>query len=146
MGQAFSITQVYNLAVDSTGVSHYSVELSMRVQAIERRSVAASIIGGVMDAIGTTAAGDEQLTLTYQRQLILGDRDRVTEFLAVNLNDAPNGVYSMDLTVTDLANGQSFKTPESPVVGTRPGTTVWLSRMKEPRWQAPRRSSPVSGW
>lgn len=100
--------EVYGLQPDSAAIARYDVEISIRVQAIERRSVAARIVGGVLDAVGVTAAGDERLAIVYDREQSLAGRDRIPEHLAIELDDAPNGVYSLEVAVTDRVSGQSF--------------------------------------
>lgn len=98
--------ETYNLTVDSLGAFWYEAEIVLRVQSIERRGLAARIVGGVLDAIGTTAEGDDQVSVRYEVRDHLGNRDRVPGWVAVDLEDAPIGTYVLELVVTDRLSGQ----------------------------------------
>lgn len=87
-------------------VAHLQVAVRLRVQALQRTGLAARIVGGIRDAIGASAAGDDQLTLSYVAQESLEGRDRVPIYLALDLAGAPAGVYQLDLAVKDLTTGQ----------------------------------------
>lgn len=99
--------EVYGLVPDSAGVGAYDVDVVVRLQAIERHGIMARLVGGVADAMGTTAAGDDRVVLTYRRELALRDRDRIPEFLAIDLGGSPAGVYTLEISVTDRHSGQT---------------------------------------
>jgi GWxTD domain-containing protein len=99
--------EMYNLTADSLGTFWYDAEIVFRVQSIERRGFAARIVGGVLDAIGTTAEGDDQVAVRYDVRETLGSRDRVPGWVAVDLEDAPNGMYVLELVITDRLSGQT---------------------------------------
>lgn len=99
--------EMYNLTVDSLGTFWYDAEIVLRVQSLERRGLAARIVGGVLDAVGTTAEGDDQVSVRYEVRETLGDRDRVPGWVAVDLEDAPTGTYVMELIITDRVSGNS---------------------------------------
>jgi hypothetical protein len=99
--------EMYNLTVDSLGAFWYDAEIILRVQTLERRGFAARIVGGMLDAVGTTAEGDDQVSVRYEVRETLGDRDRVPGWVAVDLEDAPLGTYVMELVITDRFSGQS---------------------------------------
>lgn len=99
--------EIYNLEPDSTGTVRYDAEVVFRVQSLERRNFAARIVGGVLDAVGTTAKGDDQVSVRYTVSDVLGDRDRLPAWVAVDLADAPNGTYVLELIITDRVSGQS---------------------------------------
>jgi len=98
--------EMYNLTTDSLGAFWYDAEIILRVQSIERRGLAARIVGGMLDAVGTTAEGDDQVSVRYEVRDNLGGRDRVPGWVAVDLEDAPNGTYVMELVITDRLSGQ----------------------------------------
>jgi hypothetical protein len=58
--------------------------------------------------VGATAQGDERLALAYSREHAIGGRDRIPEYVSIELDDAPNGVYSLEVMVTDRGTGQTF--------------------------------------
>ena len=99
--------EIYNLAPDSLGTVRYDAEVVLRVQALERRNLAARVVGGVFDAVGTTAKGDDQVSVRYSVSETLGGRDRLPAWVAVDLEDAPNGTYILELIITDRRSGQS---------------------------------------
>ena len=106
-GEVHLLWEMYNLAVDSLGTFWYDAELILRVQSIERRGFAARIVGGMLDAVGTTTEGDDQVSVRYEVREAMGSRDRVPGWVAVDLEDAPNGTYVMELVITDRLSGQS---------------------------------------
>jgi hypothetical protein len=67
----------------------------------------ARIVGGVFDAVGTTAKGDDQVSVRYDAATALAGRDRVPGWVAVNLADAPRGTYTVELVITDRDTGQA---------------------------------------
>jgi GWxTD domain-containing protein len=93
--------EIYGLRPDSAGDGSYTVSVVIRLQALERHGIAARLVGGALDAIGTTAAGDDRVVLSYGRELSLHGRDRVPEFLAIDLGDSPPGVYTLEISVED---------------------------------------------
>ena len=99
--------EMYNLEPDSTGAVRYEAEAILSVQSLERRGFAANIVGGLMDAIGTTAKGDDQVSLRYSVSDVLGERDRLPGWVALDLDDAPRGVYTLRLIITDLNSGDN---------------------------------------
>ncbi|HEX9633649.1 MAG TPA: GWxTD domain-containing protein [Gemmatimonadales bacterium] len=106
-GEVHLFWETYNLTLDSLGTFWYDAEIVLRVQSIERRGFAARVVGGMLDAIGTTAKGDDQVSVRYEVRETLGERDRVPGWLAVDLEDAPNGTYVLELVLTDRLSGQS---------------------------------------
>jgi hypothetical protein len=66
------------------------------------------VIGGIADAVGLSAVGDEQVSLTYDRQVAAGAM--VPHQLALGLGDAPAGRYALTLEVTDLSSGRATRT------------------------------------
>jgi GWxTD domain-containing protein len=99
--------EVYGLRPDSTGAGSYAVSVVIRLQALERHGLAARLVGGALDAMGVTAAGDNQVVLSYGREVSLRGLDRVPEFLAVDLGDSPPGLYTLEISVEDRHAGQT---------------------------------------
>jgi len=97
--------EVYNLVPDSTGTAQYDVELRITVDAIERRAFLAQIIGGIADATGLSAVGDDQVALDWSRSVAPGPDGIVAEHVVVELRDAPEGRYTVAVTVGDRATG-----------------------------------------
>jgi hypothetical protein len=60
----------------------------------------------MLDAVGTTAKGDDQVSVRYAVSEILGGRDRLPGWVAVDLEDAPKGTYVLELIITDRLSGQ----------------------------------------
>ena len=87
-------------------VGQLQVAVRLRIESLERTSIAARVIGGVLDAVGASATGDEQITLSYISQELLDGRDRVPIYLALDLAGAPAGRYQLDLAVKDLTTNQ----------------------------------------
>jgi GWxTD domain-containing protein len=99
--------EMYNLQPDSAGEVHYQAEIVFRVQSLERHGIAARIVGGVLDAVGVTAKGDDQVAVRYDVSAALAGRDRLPGWVAVNLADAPRGTYTLELVITDRQTGQT---------------------------------------
>jgi GWxTD domain-containing protein len=99
--------ETYNLQPDSLGVVWYDTEIVLRVQSLQRGGVVARIAGGVLDAIGTTAKGDDQVSVRYEVREALGGRDRMPGWVSVDIENAPMGTYVLELIVTDRRSGQS---------------------------------------
>lgn len=97
--------EAYNLSADSNGVAHFDVHLRITVDAIERRSFMAQIVGGFGDAMGLSAVGDDQVALDYTRRAAVGPDGTVVEFVTVELRDAPEGRYTVEVTVRDRLTG-----------------------------------------
>lgn len=97
--------EIYNLTADSSGNAAYDVELRITVDAIERRTFLAQIIGGVADATGLSAVGDDRVALDWSRHTRIGPDGVVTEHVEVELRDAPEGRYTVSVTVGDRTTG-----------------------------------------
>jgi hypothetical protein len=99
--------EMYNLAPDDAGKVSYAVDLRFTIAALTRRSTIAQIIGGLGDVMGLSAQGDDRIALHYART-VDATRERVNvEYLTVELKDAPEGRYTIEVEVTDLRTGRS---------------------------------------
>jgi GWxTD domain-containing protein len=98
--------EIYNLVPDSTGRARYSVELHITVRDIERKGFAARILGGIGDAVGLTAKGDDEVSLVYNREVTTAPGGRQVEYLTVDLENAPVATYVIMLRVTDKLTQQ----------------------------------------
>ena len=67
----------------------------------------ARVVGGMLDAVGATAKGDDQVAVRYEVREALGTRDRLPGWISVDLENAPNGTYVLELIITDRRSGQS---------------------------------------
>jgi hypothetical protein len=97
--------ETYGLQPDSTGVVRYTIELTFTVREVERRGFAARILGGIGDAVGLSARGDEQVALQYERSAPHAERQ--VDWLSVGLDDATEGLYTIAVTVTDRVSGRT---------------------------------------
>jgi len=93
--------EVYNLTPDSTGTARYHVELRIDVKEVERRGFFAKILGGVRDAVGMSARGDDQVALAFDRQAKATPGGTYVDYLKVDLQNAPEATYGIHLTITD---------------------------------------------
>ncbi|MGI8496563.1 MAG: GWxTD domain-containing protein [Gemmatimonadaceae bacterium] len=99
----FLYWETYGLTGDSNRVARVHIDLSLRVDKIQRQdALVVRIIGGLLDATGLSAKGDERVTLSYDKVVSLDGTDRTVDYLALNLGEAPEGVYTLQLSVKDL--------------------------------------------
>lgn len=94
--------ETYGLKHDSTGSAHARVQLGLRVDKIQRRNTIEVIVGGLGDALGLTAKGDDRISLSYERTIPPDPGDRAPDYLAVAIGKSPAGTYTLDIQVTDL--------------------------------------------
>jgi GWxTD domain-containing protein len=114
--------EIYGLRPDTAGVARYSVNVTIRIQELERRGVVARAFGGVLDAAGVSAEGDDRVVLSYGREVDVSGLDRVPEFVEVDLGGSPPGLYILEISVEDREAGAT-------VVRSRPFT---VSRGRSP--------------
>ena len=104
----FLYWEMYGLAADAQHNARMRVELAVRVSEVNRgRQLSARILGGLFDAVGVSEKGDDRVSLRFERTLALDSSDRVPNYLALGLGDAPAGTYTVELTVTDLVSGRT---------------------------------------
>lgn len=103
----FLYWEEYGHARDSaTASGRARVDLSLRLTDVARAGqVGTRILGGIADAIGLSAKGDDRVGLRFERSVSITPDDRVANYLALDIGDAPAGTYELDLTVTDLVSG-----------------------------------------
>ena len=114
-GESFGVLwETYDLAARG-GSSRYTVELSLTVLEVDRSDektgktdFATRIIGGVADAIGVSARGDDRVTLKYTREH--DARPVALNYLTIDLGDAPRGRYRLRIDVTDLVSSKRATT------------------------------------
>ena len=100
--------EVYGATPDSTGTARLEVSLILSVAALDRGArIDARILGGIADAVGLSAKGDERVALRYQRSVAISPDDRIPNQLDVAIGDAPYGTYTLELTVRDLTSGKT---------------------------------------
>jgi GWxTD domain-containing protein len=104
----FLYWEAYGLSPDSLRAGRMRVDIGLRLQEVERaREFTARILGGIADAVGLSEKGDDRVSLRFERTVALDSSDRVPNYLALALGDAPAGTYQLELTVTDLTTGKS---------------------------------------
>jgi len=99
--------EMYNLEPDGAGVARYRVDLEISVKDLERGSIASRVIGGILDAVGLSARGDDQVTLSYEAQAPISPHGEKPEYVTVDLGNAIPATYAIILRITDLVSGQS---------------------------------------
>ena len=112
--------EIYNLRPDSTGMARYTVELRITVSDIERHGVFARIMGGIADAIGLSALGDDEVSLSYDRVVQTDGSDVQVEYLTIDLRDAAAGTYTITITVTDAVSGRTVARERTVVLSSEP--------------------------
>jgi hypothetical protein len=112
--------EVYNLTPDTTGTARYTVELRITVRNVERTSFVARILGGIGDAMGLSARGDDAVALAYDREAAARPGGIQVEYLSVELEGAPNAEYAVSLTVTDRVSGATREALRRIVVSDTP--------------------------
>jgi GWxTD domain-containing protein len=101
--------ETYNAGAVAGGAARLRVRVTVRILSLDRgRSFSARVIGGLADAVGLSAVGDEQVSLAYERQVAAGAT--VPHQLALGLGEAPAGRYALTLEVTDLSSGRAART------------------------------------
>ncbi|HSJ65093.1 MAG TPA: GWxTD domain-containing protein [Gemmatimonadaceae bacterium] len=98
----FLYWESYGLVPDSNGVGRARIDLALRVDQLHRQTGIEVFLGGIGDALGITAKGDDRVSLTYDRSINAGAMDRAPDHLALGLGSAPPGTYTLEITVTDL--------------------------------------------
>src|SRR5262249_15352916 len=101
--------EVYNLTPDSTGTSRYRVDLPIDVKEVERRGFFARILGGVRDAVGLSARGDDQVAIGFNRSQRANASGTYVDYLKVDLQNAPEATYGIHLTITDQVTHQTVQ-------------------------------------
>jgi hypothetical protein len=109
--------EIYNLTPDTAGIARYEVSVRFTVGEIERRGFA-MFLGGIADAAGLSAEGDDEATVTYRRDRGVAPGGRAVEYLSVDLRGAPEATYMITVAVTDLV-GHHTVTAERPIAVTR---------------------------
>ncbi|MDH4351672.1 MAG: GWxTD domain-containing protein, partial [Gemmatimonadota bacterium] len=112
--------EIYNLVPDSLGIARYTVDVQFTVRNIERRNIAARILGGLGDAMGLSAQGDDQVSLAYDREVAIERGGRQVEYLMVELQGAPLAEYAITLRITDRISQRSAETLRRIVVTETP--------------------------
>jgi GWxTD domain-containing protein len=112
--------ETYNLKPDSSGIAHYTVDVRITIHSLERKGFAARIFGGLGDAVGLTGKGDDEVALTYDRNVPAERGGRQVDYLMVQLQDAPLAEYAVTLRITDHTANKSVQTIRRIVVASTP--------------------------
>ena len=99
----------YGLRPDSAGRVKLDVKLKVTLLEIDRsgQQAVSRFLGNIADVVGLTKEGDQQLGVQFQRDELLGNRDRVPQVTTIGLGTAPAGTYKLEVTVTDRVSGNS---------------------------------------
>jgi hypothetical protein len=114
--------EIYNLTPDSLGIAHYTVEVRFTVLNVERRGFAARIFGGLGDAMGLSARGDEQVALAYDREAAVAAGGNQVEYLMVDLESAPLADYAIAIRIIDQVAQRAVEARRRIVVTNTPLT------------------------
>jgi hypothetical protein len=93
--------ETYGLAADS-GLARYRVSVALTVLSVARpNSFGARVIGGIADAVGLSAKGDDEVALQYERRRPAATT--MLDWLVISTGDTPPpaGRYRLTVTVTD---------------------------------------------
>jgi len=96
--------EIYGLARDPEGYASFEVSLAVRVKELQRGGPLAEFLGMLADTWGFSIVGDDRVELRYRRELDMKDRDRVTEYLRIELPEVPPGEYEIILKIWDRLN------------------------------------------
>jgi GWxTD domain-containing protein len=96
--------EIYGLARDPEGYASFEVSLAVRVKELQRGGPLAKFLGLLADTWGFSIVGDDRVELRYRRELDMKDRDRVTEYLRIELPEVPPGEYEIILKIWDHLN------------------------------------------
>jgi hypothetical protein len=123
--------EIYNLVPDAAEQVSYTVDLRFTVEALTRRSTFAQVVGGIADAVGLTAKGDDRIALHYSHTTDATASHVNVEYLMVDLKDSPEGTYTIEVEVTDLRTGgaairqQVIHVDRSPPTRCNPCPVLW---------------------
>jgi GWxTD domain-containing protein len=103
--------ETYELA-ERQGQSRYRVELALTALRITRPTdLITRITGGIADAVGLSALGQDRVSLTYERTRRASPVS--LDYLTLDLNGVPAGHYRLTVQITDLnTNRQVFSNRE----------------------------------
>ncbi len=77
------------------GTVSYTVTVRLTAVSVARRGLVARIIGGVADALGVSAEGDDVIVLQYERRRTAGSV--ATEYVTLDLGDTSPGTYRAEV-------------------------------------------------
>ncbi len=97
--------EVYGLQPDDEGIARYHVNL--RVVDAEGSGVLAKVAGAFGNLLGLS--DDQSTELSFERVVDLTGKDRVPEYLSLELGDTEPGVYAVQLDIEDQATGQRIR-------------------------------------
>lgn len=93
--------EIYGLGQDDEGFASYEVSLQLRVKKLTRGGGLSALLGLLADSWGFSIVGDDRLELRYSRQVDMDGRDRVAEYLSLDPQEVPDGVYEIRLRIWD---------------------------------------------
>jgi hypothetical protein len=100
-GQPLTLVwEVYGL--DSGAEAEYDVEIRLTAVSVARRGLVARVVGGVADALGLSALGDDVVRLRYHR--VREPAPALLEYLVLDVVGTTPGTYRVEVTVTPPAS------------------------------------------
>ena len=97
----------YGITPDAERNGKIRVNLALRADKLDRgQALHARVLGGISDAVGLSAEGENQVALQFDRTVAVDAEDRVANHLALDLGSVPFASYTLELTVTDLTSGR----------------------------------------
>ena len=67
------------------------------------------LFGSISDAVGISPLGEQAMGVNYNREEVLGDRDRVPQVFTLGLGSAPKGKYRLEMTITDKVTNSTAR-------------------------------------
>ena len=106
--------ETYGLA-ERRGQAHYRVELALTVTEVTRGTgLFTRIKGGIADAIGLSALGQDRVSLTYERTAPA--RPVALDYLTLDMGGAPAGRYLLTVSITDLITNRQVSSDRELVI------------------------------
>jgi GWxTD domain-containing protein len=100
---------------EADGTATYTVTVRLTAVSVARRGLVARIIGGVADALGVSAEGDDVIVLQYERRRSAGSV--ATEYVTLDLGDTSPGRYRVEVEAVTPEGKRATAAGEFSIVG-----------------------------
>jgi hypothetical protein len=105
-GQLTLVWENYDFGRDSlSGVSRYSVTVTIQQARSQGGRVAARILGGIAGVIGLDRT-DDRMSIRFDREV--AHAPAFADHIGISLEDSPPGDYSLSISITDLITGRTL--------------------------------------
>jgi GWxTD domain-containing protein len=102
--------EIYNLLPDADQFASYELEITVTVEELLRTGPALQqVLGQLADAWGLTRQGTEAVHLRFGKEARVVARDVVPEYFTIQLPDAPEGRYGVQLLIRDRNAGREAR-------------------------------------